>query len=75
MSKKTLLMLPKDSPGLSEHIDSGHQRARVRDTGVTAEGREIVQLSSSLRLKEAQAVSRVTLDRDADGNLYITLEE
>lgn len=75
MAKKTLLMLPNRSNEIVMHIESNHQRARLNDVGVTAEGAEVRMPSSSFRLPEAQTVTRVTVNRDADGNTYITLEE
>ena len=77
MAKKTLLLLPKEGGTLSQPMLGGHQRAGVRSTniGVTAQGKEVVPPSVSVRLDEPQLVSRVTVDQDEDGNFYITLEE
>ncbi|MBC7927287.1 MAG: hypothetical protein H7039_16685 [Bryobacteraceae bacterium] len=74
MSKKTILILSKRNE-LTVGLESGHQRARMEDVGVSPTGQEIRLQSASVRLQDAHPVSRVRIDREADGTAYICLEE
>ena len=77
MSKKTILKLSKKHKLIQDTVDSGHYRPpRVSDISVSPDGTVITPPpTASFDLKEAHTVSRVSVDRDADGNVFITLEE
>jgi hypothetical protein len=73
-TKRTILRLSNKNE-LTQHIMTSHGSGRVRDIGYGADGKPVTPPSTSAVLQDAQSVRKVTVDRDADGNLYITLEE
>jgi hypothetical protein len=75
MAKKTILMLSKTRE-LVPRVFSSHLQRSYADRAVTPEGKVTIPPPTlSYRLKEAQPVRNVLVDEDADGNLYLTLEE
>jgi hypothetical protein len=74
MSSKTTLML-STKHALIEQVASGHRKSRVSDQSVTPEGKTTIPPpTAKFDFKEVQSVSRISVDRDADGNVYINLE-
>lgn len=72
-TKRTILRLSTRNE-LSQYIETTHGGVRFKDVGVSPDGSSTPPSASSV-LKDAQSVRKVVVDRDYDGNLYITLEE
>ncbi len=71
--KRTILRLSTRNE-LSQYIETTHGGVRFKDVGISPDGTSTPG-SVSRVLKDTQSVRRVTVDRDYDGNLFITLEE
>jgi hypothetical protein len=73
---KTIISI-SNSLEVSEIPTTGHFAFRPFDQPVSGAGsaREAVPDQASVKIKEPHVVKKVTVDRDASGNLYITLEE
>jgi hypothetical protein len=73
-TKRTVLRLSTRHE-LTEYRETSHISARFRDVGYGADGKPATPSSAVSVLPEARNVRQVTVDRDYDGNLFITLEE
>jgi len=72
--KRTILRLSTRNE-LSQYIDeTTHGGVRFKDVGVSPDGSSTPASVSSV-LTDGQSVRKISVDRDYDGNLYITLEE
>jgi hypothetical protein len=73
-TKKTILRLSTKNV-LNQHTETQHISARFKDIGYGSDGKPVTLGTATTVLKDSQTVSRVSIDRDYDGNLFITLEE
>lgn len=73
-TKKTILRLSTRNE-LEQFIETTHLTARFQDIAYGADGKPASQPNVTTVLKDTQSVRRVSVDRDFDGNLFITLEE
>ena len=73
-TKRTVLRLSTRHE-LTEHQETSHISARFRDVGYGADGAPATPPSATSVLQQSHNVSKVSVDRDYDGNLFITLEE
>jgi hypothetical protein len=73
-TKRTVLRLSTRHE-LTEHQETTHISVRYRDVGYGTDGKAVTPPSVSSVLEEVQNVRKVSVDRDYDGNLFITLEE
>jgi hypothetical protein len=75
MAKKTILVLSATNE-LGPITTTTHDLRSYGDRSVSPDGKVTIPPPRvSLKLKEAHSVKQVSVDRDADGNMYITLEE
>lgn len=76
MSVSTTLMLSENNE-LTPILASGHFESRLRtDIGVYPPGMEIQSpVIASVDLEKPQTVNRITIEKDSDGKLFITLVE
>jgi len=73
-TKKTVLRLSRRNE-LEQYAATQHINTRFQDVAYASDGKAATEGSATTVLSSEQTVRRVSVGRDYDGNLFITLEE